>query len=207
MMSCGGRIVICWLIDARRTNEIAMNEVIRLSARGLGVHFRREADRYRHDVMVEAPDGPQVWLSSVEGAANEAWPPSPPWQDLHLEDRPGGKRVALLVGRAGRAHWSLSVEADVARETLLFDVACRSLVKAEQLGSAYRLSVGCRLEAQRVLFMRHELRLLEGEMQFNRLGHESVSISPNTDAGEAGKVQTFRWRYQIGPASGPACPA
>lgn len=180
-----------------------MSEVIRLSARGLGVHFRREGDRYRHDVTVEAPDGPQLWLSSLEGVADQAWPPSPPWQELRLEDRPGGKRVALLVGRAGRAHWSLSVEADEARETLLFDVACRSLVKAEQLGSAYRLSVDCRLEAQRVLLMRHELRLLEGEMHFNRLGRHSVSMGPRTDAGEAGKVQTFRWRYQIGPVSGP----
>lgn len=178
-----------------------MNQIIRLSARGIGVHFWHAGDRYGHQVASDTASEQTVWLSSVEGAADASWPPSPPLQELHLEDRPDGKRVALLVGRAGRAHWSLSVEADSIRQSLLFDVACRSLSGAEQMRSSYRLPDGCRREDNRLLFSCHELCLLEGEMQFD--GAE-LSIGPRRDMPAADKVRTFRWRYRIEPANAPA---
>lgn len=181
-----------------------MNESICLTAGGVGVHFWREADRYQHQIAVETAGERLLWLSSIEGEAIDAWPPSPPLQELHLEDRPGGKQVALLVGRAGRAHWSLSVEADGAHETLLFDVACRTACDAERLGSSYRFANGCELEAERVLFSRHELRLLQGEMRFEGAEAARLLIGPLRDEPDAGKVRTFRWRYKIGPAN--ACP-
>lgn len=185
-----------------RTADLGGNDLIHIAAGGVSVHFWREADRFQHQIAVETSGERPLWLSSIEGEANDVWPPSPPLQELHLEDRPGGKQVALLVGRAGRAHWSLSVEADGAHETLLFDVACRSLCDAERLHSSYRFSEGCELEAERVLFSRHELRLLQGEMRFVDADH--LLIGPRRDEANAGKVRTFRWRYRIGSAN--ACP-
>lgn len=178
-----------------------MNEIIRLSAHGVGVLFWREADRYVHQVSLETAAGQRLWLASVEGAADDLWPPSPPLQELHLEQRPGGIQVALLVGRAGRAHWSLSVEADGSRGTLSFDVACRSRGTADKLHSNYHCSDDCRLKAERVLLSGYEVRLLEGELRFDGVTGSGLSIGPQQNARDAGQVQTFRWRYQIGPSA------
>lgn len=179
-----------------------MHEIIRLSAHGVGVHFWREADRFRHQVTLDASAGQRLWLASVEGAADDIWPPSPPLQELHLEQRPGGIQVALLVGRAGRAHWSLSVEADGSRGTLLFDVACRSRGTADKLHSSYHCSDDCLLEAERALLSGYEVRPLEGEMHFDGVTGNCLSIGPQQNARDAGQVQTFRWCYQIGPSAG-----
>ena len=79
-------------------------------------------------------------LASVEGTAAEPWPASPPFQQAHLESRPGGRQVVLLVGMAGSSHWSASVEIDPASDAALFDVACRMHGRADWLGSRYRVS-------------------------------------------------------------------
>ncbi|MBL9123800.1 MAG: hypothetical protein JNG90_09220 [Planctomycetaceae bacterium] len=81
-----------------------------------------------------------VVFESIEGTPEEDWPPSPPLQELHLEARPDGKQLALLVGMAGTSHWSLSVEFDPAAGTAVFDVACRVKRAPGGLGSRYRRS-------------------------------------------------------------------
>ena len=80
----------------------------------------------------------RVILESVEGTPNQNWPPSPPLQELHLESRPDGKQLALLVGMAGNSHWSMSVEFDPAAGKALFDVACRVKREPGKLASTYR---------------------------------------------------------------------
>jgi hypothetical protein len=82
-----------------------------IEADGIRVVFFRAGDRYAHRVEVwDARQG--AWCSeweSVEGTPDEGWPASPPLQQLHVEQRPEGK-VALLIGMAGRTHWSAAVE-------------------------------------------------------------------------------------------------
>jgi hypothetical protein len=118
--------------------------------RALRVTFVREADRYRHEVaLVErTEDGSEQvtpLLASVEGTAADAWPSSPPLQSLSIEQRPEGN-VALLVGMAGRSHWSASIEALSAEGALRFDIACRT-TDAQRLASMYqRLSDRLRCE-------------------------------------------------------------
>ena len=102
----------------------------------LRIEFVWSADRYRHRILTSAPDG-DCSLTSREGRPDEKWPPSPPLQSLHLENRPGGVRIAMLVGMAGRSHWSMSVEADAERGRLIFDVACRVSEQPLWLGSSY----------------------------------------------------------------------
>jgi hypothetical protein len=102
----------------------------------LRIEFVWSADRYNHRILTSAPHG-EYSLTSREGRPDEKWPPSPPLQSLHLEDRPGGIRIAMLVGMAGRSHWSMSVEADRTHSRLLFDVACRVFEEPVWLGSRY----------------------------------------------------------------------
>jgi hypothetical protein len=100
--------------------------------------FYNQGDRYAH--RIEAFDAAQAaWVTafeSLEGEPDDDWPPSPPFQQLHVEERPTG-RVILLVGMAGRTHWSAAVEATVDRNGIAFDVAARYQTPPEYLGSNY----------------------------------------------------------------------
>jgi len=111
-----------------------------LEGGGFCVIFWRQGDRFAHQVGFGHRDNPQPFLISVEGGDRDLWPPSPPLQELHLEDRPGGVRVALLVGMAGDSHWSLSCSLDAAGRRLVFEAACRFRSNPERLGSRYRLA-------------------------------------------------------------------
>lgn len=135
-------------MTSRAANEAqAAREAGRLSLsldgdRLLQVIFVRQNDRIGHRLELQTgSQAPRVIAESWEGLADEAWPASPPLQQLHLEDRGGGQRVALLVGMAGRGHWSLVVEPTTDRRGFLFDAACRLSAAPTQIGSAYRWHV------------------------------------------------------------------
>ncbi|MEK6239181.1 MAG: hypothetical protein N2C14_31065 [Planctomycetales bacterium] len=115
-----------------------------LSGGALRLRFFQEGGRFAHALFLaddangidakNANDEPL--MVSVEGDADLIWPPSPPFQDLLVESI-GQGRAAMLVGMAGKSHWSASFET---RENGFFvDVACRVKQSPEQLGSAYRI--------------------------------------------------------------------
>ena len=116
-------------------------QVIDRDGRGLRVVFQRQADRWTH--RIEIIDGAQscCLLTSVEGTSDQPWPPSPPLQQLSIEELAPGSRVALLLGMAGKSHWSASVECDPVSLSLLFDVACRVQQPPQRLGSCYHTEV------------------------------------------------------------------
>ena len=100
--------------------------------------FVWSGDRYAHRLAVTDGGQEQVCFESLEGAAGEAWPPSPALQQLSFQPGASGSQCALLVGMAGKSHWSLSVEAN--ESSLVFDVACRVQQSPEWLGSSYRVA-------------------------------------------------------------------
>lgn len=107
----------------------------------LRVEFVWHGDRYRHLIAVARPDGSAVpCFESVEGGAADPWPPSPPLQSLSIETLPDGRRVALLVGMAGKSHWSASIEPSASGRSLVFDIACRVAGPNPILGSQYCLA-------------------------------------------------------------------
>jgi hypothetical protein len=179
-----------------------VSEPIRLSAGDLHIALFREADRYRHEVVLRAGENYLPLLASIEGAADDDWPPSPPLQELHIEQRGAEKQVALLVGRAGRSHWSLSVEADVARQTLLFDIACRTPATADRLRSSYgRGAGGLPLSLSTVdrvaLSSSIVLQILVGIVRSDVADERIVQVAPRQDRAPYGQIETFRWRYRI----------
>lgn len=101
----------------------------------LTVEFYWERDRYVHRVTNAA--GEQ--LVSVDGTPNDAWPASPPIQQLSLEAI-DGQAVLLGVGAAGSGHWSISVTSvsDGDDEAFKFELACRSRDQPVRLASTYR---------------------------------------------------------------------
>jgi hypothetical protein len=147
------------------------------------VQYRWSDDRFEHRIL---RDG-QVCLSSVEGDAAQAWPPSPPIQQISLEpiqDAP----TLLGVGGAGRGHWSISVgwqDADGGKDEgkFCFDIACRSKEIPEFLGSTYQAASDCGESLQ--------IAVTTGTKS-DRDGQTAILAEPDA----AG--QTYRWVYSIG---------
>lgn len=110
-----------------------------LVAGSIRVVFEFAGDRYLSRIEVESRGEWLPIMESVEGTSQDHWPPSPPLQDLRLEERPPHSRNALLVGKAGQSHWSLSVLADFTNERLTFEAACRARAVPTSLGSEFRI--------------------------------------------------------------------
>ena len=108
--------------------------------------FVKQGDRFAHRVEIcrdpkEAAHVP-IWESSDEPTSAIRspvdWPASPPLQEVHLERRGDGRQIALAVGRAGKSHWSVSIEPFSAGSGFVFDVACRVHESPQWLGNSYR---------------------------------------------------------------------
>jgi hypothetical protein len=180
-----------------------------VNGRGLAVEFLRLEDRVGHAIQVVDGDSARRVLTSVEGAAADVWPASPPLQNLHVEDRrvdtgePSAVRrqVALAVGMAGRSHWSLSVEPDPRAMAIEFDVACRVPGDSgdDRLGSTYRAEWGdirvagdcCQLSLGDgwTVVLR---ALVEPASRLEVDSSEVVRVVP-----VASGLTTLRWKYRI----------
>ncbi|MEX2113632.1 MAG: hypothetical protein WD845_10630 [Pirellulales bacterium] len=180
----------------------------------LRLRFQWQDDRFAHAIsLVDAAHAGEL-LRSVEGVADEAWPAGPPLQSLHLEQQPGGRHVALLLGMAGKSHWSVAVELFPDRSCLRWDVACRVRGGAYgKLGSRYlaaakvhlidegralicgsepRGGLIVRLDAAEPWSSESSQRLLASDSDHVEIVAES---RPASDS-----ATTVRWSYVIEPA-------
>ncbi|MGE0608654.1 MAG: hypothetical protein AB7O62_16285 [Pirellulales bacterium] len=159
-----------------------------LETAGVSLRFWRVRDRIWHSVFrrhsgSELADQPLL-LSSVEGDADDDWPTSPPFQNIHVERRPDGEQIAFLIGMAGSSHWSASVQLQ-SNGRLIFDVACLVRASPRYLGSTYGYSGSTmpRLIGETV---GTEVEIAAETPQF--------TIRPPT----VGKFPaTIRWRYEL----------
>jgi hypothetical protein len=161
-----------------------------LEAGNLRVRFFWHGDRYAHEVSVRSND---VWLPallSVEGSPEQDWPASPPFQSLHIEEREDGRKLALLVGMAGKSHWSASIEIDEATACVLFDVACRARgCEPGWLTSSYRRAKGA---TSGLLAVELGQRFGPAELE-TTADHTRVIAEIDMD----GNPQTVRWDYRL----------
>jgi hypothetical protein len=118
------------------------NEV--LEARGpegqvLRLEFVWRNDRYGQVFSVVDESGRATpLLESADDGDIEGWPQSPPLQSLSFQALPDSRRAALLVGMAGRSHWSASIEPLPGQAAMQFDIACRVNAPRVVMGSRYR---------------------------------------------------------------------
>jgi hypothetical protein len=132
------------------------------AGRGVRIEFLRLQDRYAHRILaVGCEELPVLLLESVEGAAEDLWPPSPAFQALNLEDLQDWEEsteappAAMLVGMSGSTHWSMSVKSLTASDShgrtnrepgFYFDAAARLKSVPKVLSTRYL--VGKRVMAQ-----------------------------------------------------------
>lgn len=168
-----------------------------LEAGDLRVRFYWHADRYAHEVAVREGDQWRPLAVSAEGSPEEDWPASPPFQSLHIEDREDGRTLALLVGMAGKSHWSASIEIDNQAgqpSCVSFDVACRvRTCDVGRLGSTYRL-----LGGERGSKFQLELGGRFGPAKLEKAADNVAVIAEVTSHEDA---QTIRWDYRLVLAS------
>ena len=168
----------------------------------LKLEFFWDIDRFRHRIANESDS---LELTSVDGDGSQPWPLSPPFQDLSLEVQ-AGKEIAMLVGMAGKSHWSMAVtplEKEVGWE---FDAACRVKENAEWLGSSYDFEHGFAFDheddAAVLCEWGNDLMRIESDA--------SISLSAELGDGASKSLQidalvscdhqipkTFRWKYKI----------
>jgi len=172
---------------------------------GLRVEFVWRADRYSQIISLMDSDGAIIpLLQSIEGSSADDWPPSPPLQSLSIETLPDGRRVALLVGSAGRSHWSASIEAASNDAVIRFDVACRTESPDAALGSRYKLA------QSPILFIAADHSWAEARSNqagiivapdrgaftaLNPINERSFALQPQ--ATKTADVKTIRWKYEI----------
>ncbi len=162
---------------------------------GLSVSFVRHHDRYAHTIAAVDGQLQTPLLASSEGTDQQDWPPSPPLQQLNIEARAAGD-VALLIGIAGKSHWSLSVEAIRETATLVFDVACRCARTPERLGSVYRANI-VPSPSGHLLIHGRECTIRADEQLAARLtiDDNQLILAPSTL--DTAAPATVRWKYSV----------
>lgn len=156
------------------------------------VRFFWRDDRYAHEIwLLDGADWVRA-LKSVEGTPADDWPASPPFQSVVADSRDDGRPVALLVGMAGKSHWSASAEIDPQVPCVSFDVACRVRdSRCGRLGSAYLADADrCPLE-------------IEPANQFGpaRLEREGTVVRIAVPASPDAAPRTIRWGYRLARAA------
>jgi hypothetical protein len=117
------------------------------------VEHVRSNDRFAHRILIRCGDRWLPVLESVEGTAADAWPQSPPWQQIVQESvGPNGEDVLLGVGLSGNGHWSIAIDrkhvngsegsTSQSQLGLRFDIACKISKGADFLGSTWQCCEG-----------------------------------------------------------------
>jgi hypothetical protein len=117
------------------------------------VEHARFNDRFAHRILIRWEDRWLPVLESIEGTAADAWPQSPPWQQIVQESvGPNGEDVLLGVGLSGNGHWSIAIDRKYVNGSegstspsqlgLHFDIACKISKGADFLGSTWQCCVG-----------------------------------------------------------------
>jgi len=175
--------------------------------RVLEADYRSEACVFRHRVRLLGRDGMTIadW-DAVLLSEQEDWPASPPVQELSIE-RIGDRDCLLGVGRAGKSHWSISIEtlangtdeasspaqprtdaSDSSRfpagRALRFDIACRCPEPPVWLGSTYRTDAGGLIHLE-------PLGTTRAEWCGTRMLRIEPTVLPPTWPG------TVRWQYDL----------
>lgn len=184
-----------------------MSRALQIAAAGVSVTFAPSGDRFAQRVEV---NGATLLAVDEEAESAERWPPSPPLQDVHLEQRPDGRQLALMIGRAGVSHWSVSCELDPVARELLFDVACRVKEPAAWLGSTYQLPPGVRFQGDASAG-----ELLRGDRTICRIATAAdceiawrrdtgrlifiprIPAEKSDDSSHISFPRTIRWRYRL----------
>ena len=164
----------------------------------------KAGDRTGHCVWWLEDDIPTLIMMSLEGHSKQAWPESSPFQQIVCENVGAGEKPVLLgVGMAGKAHWSATIEGDSMTEAIAMDIACRTAVAPERLGSTYWIPPQwtAKLVTENSLSLEHlhGLKVVIESVGNTPIVYEGqkLQIHPKIDFANHHRGQTYRWRYLV----------
>ncbi len=177
-------------------NDDSYLETIDKQGIGFRLTFVWHRDRFAHTVGIVDNERLSPVLASLEGSDDDDWPPSPPLQNLTIEDRRDGHRVALLVGMAGTSHWSVSIEPAADEIGFIVDVACRVKTRPRNLGSVYRaMAVPAQVDNTQAIVGGLVGVDAQGTESILEIAESDIVVRPSHVASEA--PITVRWQYRI----------
>ncbi len=176
-----------------------IEDPLALTVGPLTVRFTRSGDRYSHAISWQEQ---AAWLTTVEGDGLAHWPPSPAFQQAS----PGPNGSILLVGMAGRSHWSAVVE-PAGERGVRFDLACRVQERPDWLGGTYLLAPAWTIAAAQtdaIDFAGPQgecVRLAaEGDLGLETsFDNTLVTLDLSQAVGYEIDATTLRWRYRFEP--------
>jgi hypothetical protein len=176
--------------------------------RGLRINFHWHRDRFSHSIGFVDKERFIPLLASHEGTESDPWPLSPPLQDLSVAEIETDQRSILLVGRAGKSHWSASVETSLSPLAIQLDVACRVYEIPQILCSSYRSmtipaisspsQVAVEVGGHTAWLQAEAVPDAESYWELTAEGCALRTIPIHSDA-----PQTVRWKYRITVANPP----
>ncbi|MFK7738124.1 MAG: hypothetical protein AB8B50_19005 [Pirellulaceae bacterium] len=98
------------------------------------LEFNWSGDRFAHSWTFG-----ETQFQSVESSSEEAWPLSPPLQQIHSQSFADGREIIFGVGMAGRGHWSASFTLVPELRCWIVELACRCTVDTGPLSCCYQL--------------------------------------------------------------------
>lgn len=158
---------------------MAVHSLITLDCGDLQVVLRYENDRWQHAVGLQEAGEVRLLAHSVEGRQDDLWPPSPAFQELHVEER-AERRVTFLTGMAGSSHWSASITCDPARNLATFDVACRCKQTPTWLGSLYQVAESVSVDSRDSII---ELKVPDSNRRLVLESGDLLGASPDSSGG------------------------
>lgn len=178
---------------------------------GIRVEFLKLGDRFTHRFVAFNEAGEERLLAeAIEDDLEADWPYSPVLQELNLEKiGENTERVAMLVGKAGDAHWSVVIRPDVVDTACGFIVesACRVKSMPDRLGSSYLLGdqvkqlasgVSASLETSIGTFRISALPMDQPQSSPCRLAIQQKRIQILPENGQPdGLPTTIQWRYGV----------
>ena len=189
--------------------EKVITEILQLEATGDdGSGFRIEfvwtGDRYRHLIYTVHQGVSSPVLTSVEGDDQSNWPPSPPLQQVSIEEVDGNP-AAFGVGMAGKSHFSAAYLIQLQpRPTLVCDLAVLAKEVPHYVGSQYLVeSVDENDKGLQIAFADGLLQLVgnvrrnwvdAAGVNSNEQAMRQLELLPESETLEAGTIQ---WKFRL----------
>jgi hypothetical protein len=174
-----------------------MNNIVLAASDELRAVFDYRVDRWGHRIEVRREDQWVAAFSSIEGSADDDWPPSPAFQHIHLQTFSISGPTALLVGKAGASHWSAAIEADREAGVFRFDIACRLSSGPKYLGSTYSIIKDRNESAPRR--PRIEVAMIN-DACLRAIQASETEMSVCVTSESLPEPRTIRWKYVVNSA-------
>jgi len=159
-----------------------------------------------HEIGIDCGGNLVPLMVSIEGTPLDAWPVSPPMQQMVQDTIHEGLSPVLLgVGSSGNGHWSCAIESHD-NAWLKFDIACKNSKRSTTLGSSYQLisDLEWNVEMNRLDLKIPDAYASSGfsglslKASIGKIVHDPeqkrVAIAPSSSPDE---IRTHRWCYSI----------